>query len=82
MRKTTELQRITRAYLTRLIVKSKEIFNSFVDEKDELNVLKEILSEKYKELKQHNEDIVTLLPEDEIENITTIRSNKINIAKG
>ena len=33
-----------------------------------INVLKEILNEKYRDLKQPNEDIVTLLSDEEIEN--------------
>ena len=33
-----------------------------------INVLKEILNEKYRDLKQPHEDIVTLLSDEEIEN--------------
>ena len=36
--------------------------------KKKINVLKEILNEKYRDLKQCNEDIVTLRSDEEIEN--------------
>ena len=64
------MRRITIACVTSLIAKWKAILNSIADgkKKNKINVLKEILNEKYRDLKQCNEDIVTLRSDEEIEN--------------
>ena len=64
------MRRITIACVTSLIAKWKEILNSIADgkKKKKINVLKEILNETYRDLKQCNEDIVTLCSYEEIEN--------------
>ena len=72
LKKLKKVRGTTRASVSILIAKYKDIFQeNYGDQEDELMAMLESLKDKQSDLKKINRDIVELLSEDELENEVT-----------